>query len=137
MIFGDVKHLWYVNNVDSTRKELLPGFYGLSNALLDSSWPKLVTGKKEFIREVSSERLDIEVLFSMMENPEQAPVDQLPSTGVPFELEQKLSAKFIKMDHYGTRCTSLLTIDKAGMVNFMEKSFYPKAVKSFDFQIPT
>ena len=44
----------------------------------------------------------------------------LPSTGVPPELERNLSAMFIKIPGYGTRCTTVIKIIKDGWTSFAE-----------------
>ena len=45
---------------------------------------------------------------------------ELPHTGVSLEWERRLSTAFIVSPTYGTRCSSLLTINREGQVRFTE-----------------
>ena len=45
---------------------------------------------------------------------ERAPDDELPATGVTLERERLLSSPFIVSADYGTRCSTVLTIDRDG-----------------------
>ena len=40
LLVGDADALWFLNSLDGQPRELGPGIYGLSNADLDSPWPK-------------------------------------------------------------------------------------------------
>ena len=52
-----------------------------------------------------------------------APDADLPATGVTLEWERRLSAPFIVGDGYGTRCSTVLTVDRAGAVVMTERTF--------------
>jgi uncharacterized protein with NRDE domain len=52
-----------------------------------------------------------------------APDDHVPHTGLPHELERALSAPFIVNATYGTRCSTVLTIDTQGHCDFRERRF--------------
>ena len=46
LLVGDHDSLWYFSNGDqSPPRNLPPGIYGLSNAMLDTPWPKIELGK--------------------------------------------------------------------------------------------
>ena len=47
----------------------------------------------------------------------------LPATGVPLEWERLLSAPFIVSERYGTRCSTVLAIDRGGAALFHERSY--------------
>jgi uncharacterized protein with NRDE domain len=49
----------------------------------------------------------------------------VPATGVPLEWERMLSAPFIVSPTYGTRCSTVVTIDDDGNVRFVERGFDP------------
>lgn len=119
LLVGDQESLWYYNNVNHQIKELNAGVYGLSNALLDDPWPKVVNGKhglKQLI--IQSEPKDDELIGLVMNN-STAPDEDLPDTGVPLEWEKALSAMFIAKDNYGTRCSSLV-YKKGDHIKFKE-----------------
>jgi uncharacterized protein with NRDE domain len=54
-----------------------------------------------------------------------APDDALPDTGVGLERERPLSARFITMDGYGTRSSTVLLLDRDGGGRFVERTFGP------------
>ena len=49
----------------------------------------------------------------------------LPDTGIGKKKEKALSSIFIKTPTYGTRCTTVLSIDKDDNVNFIEMTYHP------------
>jgi uncharacterized protein with NRDE domain len=53
----------------------------------------------------------VQKLFTALADTREAPDEQLPRTGVPIELERRLSATFINGASYGTRASSLLLLD--------------------------
>ena len=51
-------------------------------------------------------------LYSMISDPQRYPDDLLPSTGVPLELEQALSATFIRGDGHETRSRAIMCTNR-------------------------
>jgi uncharacterized protein with NRDE domain len=68
---------------------------------------------------------DLAPVFALLRDSERAPDDTLPATGVSLEWERMLSAPFIVSPAYGTRCSTVVTIDPEGNVRFVERSFDP------------
>ncbi len=70
---------------------------------------------------------------------QQAPDDQLPDTGVGLERERMLSSMFIKSPNYGSRCSTVVTIDHNNKVEFTERVYDLKTFeftkKSFTFDV--
>ena len=58
-----------------------------------------------------------------MRDDQQASDEMLPTTGVSKQMEKQLSSIFIVGEHYGTRCTSIITIDNKGLLSFYERSY--------------
>ncbi|MEO9869034.1 NRDE family protein [Ekhidna sp.] len=128
----------HVSNYDSQVNLLDAGIYGLSNALLDTSWAKVKKAKGDF-KTLIEQKFDLEDLIEMMQNTETAEDGALPNTGLDYEREKALSAMCIRTPDYGTCCSTAITIDYDGNVAFMEKS-YPVGdrndeIVSFNFQI--
>ena len=116
----------YASNRSSGGVALGDGIHGLSNHLLDTPWPKLVRSKAR-LREALQEDGDLVVAaFALLADREAAPVAALPATGVSAQWERVLSPVFIVSDDYGTRCSTVLTVDNAGGVRFVERSFDPR-----------
>ena len=48
---------------------------------------------------------------------------ELPKTGLELERERALSAMFIKTPNYGSRCSTVIMIDKKNNVNYIERVY--------------
>lgn len=123
LLSGNCDNLYYVNNINGDIESVEPGIHGLSNAFLDTSWPKVENAKSEFKNALNTTTLDKDLIFEFLRNSETYPQPSLPDTGLSPEMEKAVSPIFIETDGYGTRCSTLLTIDSSGCVNFMEKTY--------------
>jgi uncharacterized protein with NRDE domain len=103
-------------------RALNPGIYGLSNAFLDTPWPKLTRSVGAFACQIAGS-VNSEALFQLMADRELARDWELPTTGVPLDWERALSAIQIRANGYGTRSTTLLTVRRDGSVLFIERNF--------------
>ena len=126
LLVGDARSLYYYSNRGDGIFQLEPGIYGLSNRLLDTGWPKVHHGKERLAGLIEQEselpRQEILVLLQTQERP---PDDQLPDTGVGIEWERTLSPMFISSPNYGTRCSTLLTMDRSKHVRITELTWQP------------
>lgn len=124
LIAGDLNSMYYYSNIADEIQEVKPGIYGLSNAFLDTPWPKIRKGKSELARILSDDSKPTEEsLFSLLADKEYPPQSELPDTGVGSEWEKILSPIFIESDIYGTRTSTLVTIDYNAGINVIEKTF--------------
>jgi uncharacterized protein with NRDE domain len=123
LIIGDTENLYYYSNKSVGPRLLMPGFYGLSNHLLDVPWPKVVRGKNLLYPSmVDTDSLDPMQLFSILEDSRKPTDNELPDTGVGLEWERLLSTIFIDGKTYGTRSSAIITVSDSGDVQFIEKS---------------
>lgn len=120
----EVYHYSNVNNVITTIGD---GVHGVSNALLDTSWPKLERAKSALQKHLNNENIDKDVLFRILADPTTAIDDDLPETGIPYKWEKAVSSIFINTESYGTRCSSVLLIQKSGAIKFFERRFRPSS----------
>lgn len=108
---------WWVSNVATTPRRLERGVWGLSNAALDTPWPK-VEGLKQSLRGIvtSAESLSAltRELFTALSDRSRPQDEDLPQTGIPLELERELSPAFIRTadGRYGTRCSTLIVTER-------------------------
>jgi len=123
LLAGKGPDLFYYTSRTGEIRELLPGLYGLSNRFLDTPWPKVEKGKREFGRLASSDIPDKEAIFDLLADRSVPPDDRLPQTGVGIEWERILSPLFIESEIYGTRSSSVLLVGKDGQVRFTERIF--------------
>ena len=124
LLAGTMQQLWYLNSQEGQPKELAPGVYGLSNAELNSPWPKLQTLCSNLTQHLDTDS-DSDTLLELLKDSREYPDDQLPDSGVSPEWERRLSATFILGEDYGTRACTLLGIDADGSITFVEQVFGP------------
>ena len=124
LIVGNQNQLYYYNNVESKISKIPSGTHGLSNHMLNTSWPKVEKGK-QMLRDYVMNHQDVEVtkLFEILSDSEQAQDLYLPQTGIDMDLERKLSPLFIKTPNYGTRNSTVLLIDNDNFVTFVERTY--------------
>ncbi len=128
LIVYDGRELFYLNNYhDDEASQLGPGFYALSNSLLDSPWPKVDYARQQLRASVeqaahigSGETAGL--LDNLALQQTYAP-HLLPKTGVPPEWEEILSSPFIVAPGYGTRASTVLVMFATGEVKAVERSF--------------
>ncbi|RFP17586.1 NRDE family protein [Duganella sp. BJB488] len=104
--------IWFSNRGDGdprNGKPLEPGVYGLSNALLDAPWPKVLKTKAQFASLLCLGAPD-DAYFEMLADTTPAPDQRLPDTGVPLDLERMLSAVRIESPGYGTRTSTVVKL---------------------------
>jgi uncharacterized protein with NRDE domain len=122
MIMGDINNLWYLSNYKDGITKLDNGLYGLSNHLLDSPWPKVVRGKEKLAPILGKSDLTTNELMEFLYDTEVA-TKGLPNTGVSPELEKALSSMFIKTPNYGSRCSTVVLVDKNNHIKFSERVY--------------
>ena len=107
---------FWASNVSAHPQRLERGVYGLSNAGLDSNWPKVNVLKDRLSASLAAASSVDELaaqLFGALADRTQAPLTALPSTGLAVDREQQLSAAFIRTPDlaYGTRCSTLIVAE--------------------------
>lgn len=122
LLLADQDSLWYCSNRDGAPRQLAAGTYGLSNHLLDTPWPKLVSAKARFAASLASLPA-LGGFFDLLADPEIVPDPGLPDTGVVLEWERLLSAVFVKSETYGTRASTVLTLGRNGAFRLEERRF--------------
>ncbi|MDY7036840.1 MAG: NRDE family protein [Thermodesulfobacteriota bacterium] len=124
LIVGEKDELYWYSNRSDESKHLSPCIYGLSNHLLDTSWPKVTRGKDALARLLAEhKKLSSEELFHILGDRTIANDENLPNTGVGLEWERILSSIYISSPDYGTRSSTLLLIDHNDRVTYIERTF--------------
>lgn len=122
---------FWASNTARYPQRLERGLHGLSNAHLNTPWPKVTNLKartKEAVATAGSvEELAMRLLEALAD-PTLAPDDQLPHTGVPIEWERLLSPAFIRTPDgsYGTRCSTLVIterVNKRLVTHVLERTY--------------
>lgn len=128
--FAEGECFW-LNNERLYPERLQKGVFGLSNAELNTPWPKVLQLKAQ-LKTAMSPSVDAnelaDRLFAALSDPTQAPDEALPHTGVTPEWEKKLSSAFIKAPElrYGTRASTVIIterINKRVVTHVLERTF--------------
>ena len=131
LLVSDTQTLYYLSNRDASPRALPAGLYGVSNHLLETPWPKLVSAKARF-RQALEALPDVSGLFALLADDEIVADEELPATGVSLEWERRLSAVFVRSPDYGTRASSVLIRHRNGGGVLVERSFVAEARKQSD-----
>lgn len=123
LLLADAGQMWFFNSREGQPRLLEPGVYGLSNATLDTSWPKVDKAKAALTEVLESP--EPEALFAILTDPQRPPDASLPDTGIGLASEQLLSSIFITSRMYGTRACSVLITQADGRRLLVERSFGP------------
>ena len=121
LLLGDGQQLWNFNPHSAGARQLEAGVYGLSNADLDSPWPKLQRAKTALAECLHNPATG--QLLHLLADPTRAADDELPDTGVGVEFERLLSSVFIASPSYGTRASTALIVQQDGSRQIVERSF--------------
>jgi uncharacterized protein with NRDE domain len=143
LVIGDFlsgQWAWASNRASNTTRWqtrlLSPGIYGLSNALLDTPWPKTLALKVAMQTALaraqsSGDEADLsQPLWAALAKRERAPLAGLPQTGVPTELEHALSSAHVDIPErdYGTRCSTLMWIDSSAGPENLKGTLWEKTM---------
>ena len=125
----------WATNRSAQQRVLGEGIYGLSNASLDTPWPKVTRLKHTLGRLVASagsaECIAVQAFAALADR---RPVADhlLPRTGIPIERERQLSSSFIHIpatpqtSAYGTRCSTVVVVEALALerrVHVFERRF--------------
>ena len=123
LLLGDSETLaWHSNHGDDARI-LAPGIYGLSNALLDSPWDKVVRSKTRLKRLLEEGKVNETQLLRLLDDRDKAPTSEINSDRLSFEKAHAISAPFIVLPDYGTRSSSAVLCGADGTWRFHERRF--------------
>jgi len=118
---------WFSNRASALYphgRRLPDGCYGLSNALLDTPWPKVVS-RTTALRvcleaHTNDPSAQNEALLELMQDRTVARDTALPHTGLSLARERAVSAAYIALPDYGTRCTTVLRVGADATVAITE-----------------
>lgn len=124
LLYGTVHALHYHSNVELVDRPLAAGIHGLSNAFLNTAWPKVERAKRGLEQALDlPDALLTDALFAFLLDDARPPDDRLPRTGLSMEQERAVSSVFIDTPGYGTRCSTVVLVDHQGIVHFHERTW--------------
>ena len=122
LVVGDTEALWYLSNRSGKPRLLAPGVHGVSNAGLDTPWPKVARGRQQLGQLVRTGAITTANLLALLADESVAEDAELPDTGVGLVMERLLSPLFINGQVYGTCSSTALVIHADGRVTFCERT---------------
>ena len=122
LLLFDGRRLMGLESREQRVLSLSPGIGGVSNADFDTPWPKLARLKTGLQRQTLAGLNSVPDLLPLLQDRTPAADNELPSTGVPLDLERHLSAAWIHSDHYGTRASSIVCMGSR-QTSFFEQGY--------------
>jgi uncharacterized protein with NRDE domain len=120
----DTSGFYCLSSLSGEIQSLSAGLYGISNDLLDASWPKVKKGKIELGRLLNAGKpVNVDDIFIILADRSVFADALLPDTGIGLDWERILSPIFVNSQTYGTRSSTVVMIDKNSMLTFAERSF--------------
>jgi uncharacterized protein with NRDE domain len=121
LLLGDGQQLCHFNSRSGLITVLDEGVHGLSNADLNTPWPKLQRAKQAL--HACLPDAQPEALLQLLSDNRQAADEHLPDTGIGLPSERLLSSVFIASPAYGTRASTALSMNANGNWQMIERSF--------------
>lgn len=127
LLVWDGDALWFATNHPRfDAAPVAPGLHAMSNGAFDAPWPKSTAATRTLADWLemtahsgplaSIDDAVLEPLFAGLRDTRTAPDASLPETGVGLALERRLSPAFIEDAQYGTRCSSVVLVDREGVM---------------------
>lgn len=130
LIVGTRDEVAYLSNREDGARALGPGVYGLSNALLDGPWDKVERSKEKLSALLQTGAVNETSLMRLMNDRDRASATSVQAGSIGFETAHAITAPFIVMPRYGTRCTTVLLGDALGRWHFAERRFSPSGTQT-------
>lgn len=110
LLVGTPEAMWYAGTM-AEPAAVTPGPHALSNAELDTPWPKVERARTLLVSTLGGRDPDpMEKLMRGFADTRVAEDGDLPDTGIGPERERALSPPFIVTPEYGTRSSSVLVV---------------------------
>jgi len=123
LLVADGRCLAYLSNRDTGMQELPAGIYGLSNATLDTPWAKVERSKAALATLLGEDKVNETELLRILDDRRRGPLAEVNADRLPFSTAHALTAPFITLPDYGTRCSTVVLVKNDGTIRFLERRF--------------
>jgi uncharacterized protein with NRDE domain len=139
LLVADRADAAYLSNRGAPMRALPAGVYGLSNATLDEPWNKVTRSRSRLEALIADDAVDESSLLHLLDDREKASAEEVETDDLAFSTAHALTAPFVVLPEYGTRSSTVLTLDIEGKVRFVERRFDErgriKGESGFDFDL--
>jgi len=111
------------------------GIYGLSNGSLEDPWPKSKFLNDKLENWLSSEAINPRSLLDYLTDEQIFSVESNDTAEATIKREHLQSPLFIRNPIYGTRCSSLVAVNRKGEGLFLERRFLPSGETNGESEI--
>lgn len=122
LFYADAHGAWLMSNAAKLHRDAVaPGIHGLSNGRLEKQWPKtrqLCAGLRLWVDRQDD---DPAALFAELRRETPLPTEPMPHDGP----HPDYAPVFIRNPEYGTRCSTVVLVDRNGAGRIVERSFDP------------
>lgn len=124
LIVTDAERATFLTNRPETFcTQLGPGICGLSNGALDEPWPKTLQLKVALLGWIEGEDEGFDPLFAALRSETLTAGGLAPHGPSDVPAEPAATPPFIRNPVYGTRCSTVVAIDRAGRGRIAERRF--------------
>ncbi len=123
LLVANRTNLAYLSNRGVGPVELDHGIYGLSNAHLDAPWSKVERSKTRLEGLLQSASIRSTELMDLLADREKGPIIDVESGRLPFATAHAITAPFIVLPDYGTRCSTVVLGNRDGHWQLCERRF--------------
>jgi len=127
LLLGDNEGIHYFSNRKRGNNKIGSGIHVMGNLLLNSKSKKSFKAKDGF-KKLLQTNPNEETLIKFMES-DSGNLSNLGMAGFKMIEHEEIPYRFIRSDVYGTRCTTILTIDLKGNYRVTEQAFSQKGNK--------
>ena len=114
---------YLTNRPGSLRTTLGHGVYGLSNGVLDEPWPKTLALKSAVTDWLNGAGEDTSALLTILASEDRPALGLPPGEPSEIAVEPRDTPPFIRGAVYGTRCSTVVTVDADGAGRIIERRF--------------
>ncbi|MDH4124146.1 MAG: NRDE family protein [Gammaproteobacteria bacterium] len=123
LLVSDGQTLASLSNRSGPPCELAAGVYGLSNATLDTPWEKVERSKRTLNAIIAGNAVNETTLLRLLADRDKGPAHEVTSEHLPFATAHAITAPFIVLPEYGTRCSTIVMVDRKGRWSLTERRF--------------
>jgi len=123
LVVADRSELAYLSNQGDEPRRLQPGVYGLANDRLDSPCDKVRRSKERLVGLLAEGRINTTELLRLLGDRDKGPLEEVTASRLPFTTAHAITAPFIVLPEFGTRCSTIVTANREGDWRLFERRF--------------